>query len=116
MTNATDQDMIEESARQIVADGLVVLANAVNQTDADPELVLKIVTSKIADIGKTVPVKSVDPLAGLPVVHIHIGSGVRVEATPLPLVEIVEDGPELLSPLPAETLSALASALELLPP
>lgn len=97
VTSPTNQKLLEEAAFSVIADGLVKLSEYINSTDPDPEIVLKVVNSKVADMGKTVPVKEVNPLAGLQMVHITIGAGVRIAAQPAPLeiVEEVAQGSEL---------------------
>lgn len=107
----TTQKLVEEAAFSVIADALVVMSEYINGTDPDIDVVQKLLNSKVADMGKTIPVKDANPLAGLQVVHITIGRGgiqMTVEppapvAEPLELVEEVrfvgEDDPAKRHPM-----------------
>jgi len=134
-TAATEQVVLEAKGRQIMADALDAIHLRVLEPSPDPDFLIKVSNSKIGDIGKVIPVKVVDPHAGLQVVHITIGRGIHIDAQPLPVLTEVVDTPELpfvpqgppegrvaaglsqvLPPAPASDLDEVFDPLDLLPP
>lgn len=103
MSVATDQALLESSAREVIALGIIRMAEYMAEDNVDIEVVTKIVNSKIADIAKVIPEKKIDPYAGLPTVNVTFVNGsMQATITMAPpaleeVEEVVDDAIELPS-------------------
>lgn len=90
---ASDQALLESTARTVIAQGLLRMSDYVADPKSDIEVVVKIVNSAAKDIGKVIPEKKLDPFAGLATLHLTFVNGSvhsRVEGPPPPL-ELVDE-------------------------
>lgn len=69
------RDLLEVTAFETIQASAARMQKYALADDSDPELVLKIVNSKLADIGKTVPDRKIDQYANLPIFNITFVNG-----------------------------------------
>lgn len=91
MNDAEFKAAAKEAARSVHMDAVRAMSEAVNATDPDPDLVVKVYNAT-KDVAEAVPDKKADPRAGLATFQItFVGGSTQVAAQSLPLVEVVRE-------------------------